>query len=281
VQTRRSLTEATSTGGTELPSSIEASTNVVAGTQAIKRVFTILSILRDANSELGITDIARLAKLKPSTAHRIVRALVMEGYMAQNEITDQYYLGRNAVILGYAAQRWLGLDAAQSVLERLGEETGESVNLGVRDDMQMLVVLRVESPSPLRFDQPPGSRVPLHATSMGKIALAYSLDLEQDLKCLPNPMPRYTSRTLTSHAKLRRSLDKVRESGYCLDDEESIEGVRCVGAPVLNGEGALYAAIALQAPAVRISDERLESLAPMVKAAGSAVAQLMPKGWRA
>ena len=104
-----------------------------------------------------------------STAHRILRALVSAGYVAQNPDTDRYRLGRQAFLLGLAAGRNLGLTAVTPILERLRDETGESANLVVRDSSEGLVVLRVESEQPLRFTQEAGDADPaaLHQQRQG------------------------------------------------------------------------------------------------------------------
>ena len=124
------------------------------GAQAIERALAVLSVFIQARPELGVADVARAVGLEPEHRHRILR-LVAGGYLSQNESTNRYYLGRSALLLGQVAQRNLGLEHAHSVLERLGEETGESLNLGVRDGDGVVVALRVPSPHALRFDQPP------------------------------------------------------------------------------------------------------------------------------
>ncbi|MHB2023576.1 MAG: IclR family transcriptional regulator, partial [Mycobacteriales bacterium] len=148
----------------------------VAGTQAIGRALAVLRLFRERAEELGIMQVAQAVGLTPSTTHRIVRALAAEGYLTQSGVSDRYSLGREAVLLGVAAQRNLGLHTVQPVLERVAAQTGESVNLGVRDGSSALVLLRIQSSQPLRFDQPPGTRVPLHASSIGKALLAFGSD---------------------------------------------------------------------------------------------------------
>lgn len=246
------------------------------GTQAIRRALAVLSTFQDAKTDLGVGQVATALDLRPSTVHRIMRALVDEGYLAQNEDTDRYYLGRTAVLLGLAAHRNLGLSAALPVLERLGAKTSESVNLGVPDGTHVLVVLRVESPMPLRFDQPPGTRVPLHASSMGKSVLAFGGDIDGYVESTGGSLHRYTPATITSVRDLRTEIETTRTRGYSTDREESIAGVRCVGAPVLNTAGRARAAIAMQAPAIRLPDERIDDLVEEVLTASKEIGELLP-----
>lgn len=253
------------------------------GTQAISRALDVLALVRDAGRDLGVLAIAHALSLRPSTAHRIVRALVADGYLGQDPDTDRYYLGRSAVLLGLAAHRDLGLQAAFPVLEDLGSRTSESVNLGVRDGASALVVLRVESPLPLRFDQPAGTRVPLHASSMGKSLLAFEgLDggipaaIERYTADAGGALARFTPTTITTERALQIELTRTRERGHSLDDGESIDGVYCVGAPILGADGRARAAVAVQAPAVRMGADRISALVPLITTAATEIGSLLP-----
>ena len=246
-----------------------------AGTQAIMRTLSVLAAFRDNEEDLGVSEIGLRLGLSVSTVHRIVRALASEGYLAQNEDTERYYLGRASVLLGQAANRRLGLHRVQTVLERLVEETGESMNLGVREGNEVIVVLRTESKQPLRFSQEPGSRLPAYATGMGKVTLAHSSSIEEEMRALP-PLRALTPKTIVSADELRAELSEIRRRGYSLDDGEAIEGVRCVAAPIISADGQAVAALAIQGPAVRMPRSRLKQLAPVAISAAREIALLMP-----
>lgn len=249
-----------------------------AGAQAIGRAFSVLHLFRDRGTELGVMQIARELDLNLSTTHRIVRALVAEGYLAQNRESERYYLGTATLLLGRAAYRDFNLDVVQPVLDRLSRQTGESVNLGVLDGTSAVVVVRVESPQPLRFTQPPGTRVQLHASSMGKALLAFNDDLRSRLFKRPVTLQHFTARTHPDAASLREDLARVRKRGWSTDDEEQLIGVRCVGAPVCDVTGQARAAIAVQAPSVRMPKKRFASLGPEVAEAAKEIAALLPPG---
>ena len=190
-----------------------------------------MSILRsfDEAPELGIVDLAHRLGLSPSTTHRIVRALVEARLLDQDPRTERYRLGVGLAELGLRTLQRLGVEAARPLLEELAAETGESVNLGVRHGGEVLVVLRVASAHPLRVEQPAGSRVPVHTSAMGKAILAWAHDPAQEVDGL-DELGRATTRTLTSRAALKRELQRVREVGYAVNDEERNIGVRAVGA---------------------------------------------------
>lgn len=253
----------------------DRSATAPAGTQAIGRALAVLRLLTEADGDLGILHIAQELDLKPGTAHRIVRALMLEGYVAQNPATDGYYLGSRAILVGQAAQRALGVDRALPLLERLHEETEESVNLVVREGDESVVLMRVQSTLPLRFEQYPGARFPLYSTASGKAMLSFS-DADEYLSRLPDRLDALTPNTLGTPADLVRDLDEIRARGYSIDDEENVAGVRCVGAPVVDIDGQAHAAVVIQVPTVRMPVERIHQLGPRMIELAKQVAHVVP-----
>ena len=252
----------------------------VLGAQAVLRALAVLGVLRRAANDVGVTEISRELSLHTSTAHRILRALVAEGYVAQNPETDRYRLGRESLLLGLAAERNLGFSAVTPILEGLRDSTGESANLVVRDGDSGLVVLRVESEQPLRFTQPVGARIPLYCTSSGKALLAYASDPEAELESLGD-LSAMTSTTITSKRALLRELREVSERGYSVNRGERIPGVCGVAAPIRDAAAAeANAAVAVQGPAVRIPEERMAQLGALVVEAAAQIGELLPSGYR-
>ncbi|MPY77306.1 MAG: helix-turn-helix domain-containing protein [Actinophytocola sp.] len=236
----------------------------------------VLNLVRDEGGEMGVVEMANRLGLNLSTTHRIARGLVAEGYLSQGEGRERYRLGPQSLLLGQAAQRVLGMDAARPVLERLAERTEESVNLGLLDGHHAVVVQRIESTQPLRFSMEVGSRVELHATSMGKALLARNEELAGFLADHEESLAPLTAKTHATVTSLRADLAEITERGWSIDDEESVEGVRCVGAPILDAEGQARAAVAVQAPAVRMPEQRLAQLGPVLVATATELARLVP-----
>jgi IclR family acetate operon transcriptional repressor len=255
-----------------------AGTSAPTGAQAIERAIAVLDcFVSFGEPELGITQIARRLGLSPSTVHRMVRALMAAGYLDQNPRTEHYYLGRSAVLLGQVAQHAVGLDAALPVLEDLARGTGESVNFGVLEGDAGIVALRIDTKHPLRFDQPVGTRVGLHCSSMGKALLAFHPAGAAAIARL-GALERHTEHTITTHDALERELAAIRDRGYSLDEQETQLGVRCIGAPILDRSGHARAAIAVQIPTVRMPRDELPELAPVVvEAAGRITALINPE----
>lgn len=239
------------------------------GTQTVDRSVAVLRSFEGAARQTP-TQIAHRLGLSVSTAHRIVRALHATGMLAQDPATERYFLGPTTAILGRLALERMGATLLQPELTALRDGTGESVSLGVRAGDEVAVLLHLPSVHPLRYDQPPGDRNPIHACAMGKALLAF----DDDPVAMDEPYARHTPSTLTTRAGLEADLRAVRERGYAVNDEERLAGVRAVAAPVRDGGGRVFAAVALQGPSVRFGDDAMPALAAAVMAAASRLTDL-------
>lgn len=242
------------------------------GAQAVERAIAVLRLFESAEPDLGITEIAHRTDLRISTAHRIVTALRHGGLLERDASTERYRLGVGMLTLGRRASDVLGIPRFVPSLEALAEETGESVNLGIRSGGEIVVVHRIASTHPLRFDQEPGSRVPIYASAMGKALLAAADDLSAEVKAL-GPLERFTKQTETAKA-LVDDLTTVKTRGWSLNDEERNVGVRAVGAAVCDPVGRPIAAIAVQGPAVRLTDARIKELGALVSRTAGQMSRL-------
>ena len=252
------------------------SKSLPAGTQSVGRAMAVLKLLAGSPDELSGTAIENSLKLSSGTANRLIRALMAEGLVARNPLTDGYYLGSGAVLLGQAAQRGFGIDKALPILERLNAETQESINLSIRQGSESVVMMRVQCTLPLRFEQHTGARFPLYSTASGKAILAFSPDADRYLAALPHGLVKVTPHSLSTPAELAAQLADIRVRGYSIDEQENIEGVRCVGAPVLDPNGHAQAALVIQAPTVRMPKSRLRTLGERIVRAAKEVSQFVP-----
>ena len=144
-------------------------------------------------------------------------------------------------------------------------------NLGVRDGGDVLVLLGVPSAQNLRFDQGAGTRVPAYASAMGKVLLAFDPDPAEDVHSVPR-LTKLTGSTITSRSVLSRVLEETRDRGWAINDEEREPSVRTVAVPVRAGDGCAVAAVAVQGPSSRMTDDRITKLLPSLQAAATGVA---------
>ena len=245
------------------------------GTQSIERAVALLERLGASERSLGLSEIARAVGLNPSTTHRLLRALVVAGYVEQEPMTEQYRLGLGIAVLGQRALEHAGYHVAKPVLDDLSARTGESVSLGIRRGDEVVVIEQAVSASPLRFDHPAGAEIAMHASAMGKVLLANSArSIEREVALLAT-FNRFTDRTITAPDAVVTELTTIRKRGWATNVEERHVGVCGIAAPVLARSGVAHAAIGVQGPSVRLTRGRLHELAPLVTAAADEVAALV------
>ena len=239
------------------------------GAQSVERALAVVRCLAAADDDLGVSDVAARTSLTVSTAHRLLQALRADGLVAQDPRTERYHLGAGLVALGRRAEARVPFDHLVPHLEALARATGESVSLGTRVGDEVLIVLHVDSPHPLRFDQPPGTYVPVHASGIGKALLAFAADPAAEVAALAT-MAAFTPDTLTTPEALLADLETTRQRGWALNDGERFPGVRTMAAPLLDPAGRPWAGVAIQGPASRLADDRLDELAAiLLRAAAS------------
>lgn len=240
------------------------------GSQAVERVLGLLRCFEVGPPTRSLSELAQLTGLSPATAHRLLRALCCAELLSHDPLTERYGLGVALVPLGSRAADALGVAAVRPLLESLATATRESVNLGVRDGAEVLVMLCVPSAQSLRFDQGAGTRVPTYASAMGKVLLAFDPDPEEAVRSVPR-LTRLTQSTITSRSVLSGVLQETRERGWAINDEEREPAVRSVAVPVRAADGLAVAALAVQGPSPRMTDDQIKNLLPSLQATAASV----------
>jgi len=244
------------------------------GSQAVERALALLRSFEVGPPTRSLSELAQGTGLSPGTTHRLLRALCNAGLLQQDRLTERYGLGAALVPLGSRAADALGIPAARRVLESLAATTGESVSLGVRDGDHVLVLACVPSAQHLRFDQEVGTRVPTYASAMGKVLLAFDPYPSEAVRSLPR-MAKLTGSTITSRTALDRVLKETRVRGWAINDEEREPGVRTIAAPVRAANSLAVAAMAVQGPSLRMTDQRIRETLPDLQAATDEVSSLL------
>lgn len=221
---------------------------------ALAKGLRVLSLFSEQQRQLRLSEIAELAQLPVPTAFRLLRTLQSEGYVEQ-DVEGRFRPGAAVLTLGYAALRASSLvEAAAVPMQELADSTEETVNLGVLVGTHVLYVHRIRNRDLVTANLQVGSILPAACASMGKILLA-SLppdELEQRLQqvdCLECKGPRAPS----SLEEVRKDLDRVREQGWAIQDQQVAHGIRSVAAPVRARRGAAIAAVNLTVQAARWS----------------------------
>jgi DNA-binding IclR family transcriptional regulator len=180
-------------------------------------------------------------------------------------ITGKFHLGIKLIELGYSAQLELDIcKIAIPFLYGLNLEFDETIHLTVLDNDQVLYVACIESTRRLRTNPVLGYRAPLYCTAVGKAILAFQSEEEICRIIKEQPLEKFTPNTLNRTNRLLDELAKIRQQGYAIDNMEHEEHLRCIGAPIRNAQGYVFASISLSGPAERNTLGRLKSLAPAI-----------------
>jgi DNA-binding IclR family transcriptional regulator len=248
----------------------------VPSVQSVDRAVAILEILA-RDGEAGVTEVARELDVHKSTASRLLAALDRRELVAQDTARGKFRLGVGIVRLaGAASQRLDVLQQSRPVCRLLAQEVGETVNLAILSGRDALYLDQVAGPAALSPHNWAGQRIPLHATSDGKVLLAY-LPEAQLAGSLTPPLARFTERTVTDIAEFPVLLAEVRRRGYATAVEELEAGLTAVAAPVRNAEGTVIASISASGPSFRIPAERIAALAGAVSRAAAEASRRL--GW--
>jgi len=243
--------------------------------QSLDRALSILERLAEADG-MTLTDLAQSVGLAPSTTHRLLTTLLQRRFAAFDEEYGVWVIGVGAFNVGNAFLRNRRIvTLGRPVMRRLMEDVGETVNLAVEDQNELVYVTQFESHAPMRAFFRPGRRAPMHASAVGKAMLAEMDEATVADLLHRKGMPRFTDKTLIDPAALRAELARVRERGWAVDDEEHTVGMRCVAATIHNEHAEVIAGVSLSGPSVRVTETRLGELgARVVKAANEITEQI-------
>ncbi|MEV4109180.1 IclR family transcriptional regulator [Nonomuraea sp. NPDC049695] len=233
--------------------------------QSVDRAIAILEILaRDGATR--VTDLAAELDVHKSTAFRLLAALEHGGLVEQSGDRGRYRLGFGVVRLAGAATAQLDLSReSRPVCLRLAEEVGETVNIAVPQDGDAVNISQVRGPAAISGHNWVGQRTPSHATSSGKVLLAFGA-----LR-LPAELARYTPRTITSPDGL--GLEEIRERGWAATVEELEVGLNAVAAPIRGSDGSVVAAVSASGPSYRLTPDRLPEVGGLLAEAAREISQ--------
>ncbi len=252
-----------------------AATDTAGGVQSVDRALRILAILA-RSGECGVTEIAAALEVHKSTAFRLVATLEQHGLVEQVEGRGKYRLGLGLLRLAGATSARLDVvQEARPLCKQLAATTGETVNLASLSGNSALYLDQAAGTSALQSHNWVGQHIPLHATSNGKVLMAWLPD--DELRDLLGRLPAFTGQTITSKTRLRRELEDVREAGYAVAVDELEIGLTAIAAPVRNAHGDVICSMSLSGPTFRLGPERVEEVAPLLVEAADELSHRL--GW--
>jgi DNA-binding IclR family transcriptional regulator len=222
--------------------------------QSIERAAAILRLLARGSGRLGVGEIASSLELAKGTAHGILRTLQRVGFVEQDRATGKYQLGAALLHLGTS---YLDVNELRSRAinwaDALAARSGEAVRIGAPLEGSVLVVHHVFRPDDSLQTLDVGALLPLHATALGKVLLAYDVELAAAAG-QRDELTAFTRRTIVAPKVLARALGAVREHGWASETEEMVPGQASIAVPIRGYGGLVVGAIGVSGAVERICD---------------------------
>ena len=234
------------------------------GVQVLHKTVDILEALRRVPDGLALGEISTKVAMPKPTVYRILATLESRGYLERSS-SGSYRLSRKL----FGAPRDATVEqrilrAAGPVMERLSLATGETLNLGVLDGGEVLVIETVESQQSVRMSSKIGNRRYPHSTALGKVLIADMSEREMLRLVRAKGMPAFTARTITTEKAIIVELERVRTQGFALDSQENEQHGRCIAAPVFDAEHNVVAALSISGPLPRMKTATAKAMLPQL-----------------
>ena len=233
--------------------------------RSLAKALKVVNLLADANKELSLSELSKRMDMPKSTTHGMLATLWEFGYVEQSPFTGNYKLGMRLFELGnIVAHSWDVRAVSAPYIQKLMDEVGETVHLVVLDRGEVVYIEKRECRQSIQIVSQIGMRLPAHCTGVGKVLLAYLPDAEVRQIIKKKGMTRFTKNTITDPRSLETELDRIRERGYAIDNEEIMDGLFCMAAPIRDYSGKVIAAVSVSGPTSRIKMEKLPKALELV-----------------
>lgn len=222
------------------------------------RTIDIIDFVSSRSKPVTLTEISRALQIPKSSALEILNTL------SSKHIIDIRDDGNKTVKLSWKLLEMTATvlsrndlhQEAQSYLEELSQQTGETVFLAVEDKGEMVYLNKVEGPSMIRATAVLGSRIPMHSGALGKAFLAALPDSRIKEITGGGELQSYTRNTITHHQDLLQEIERIRKQGYAVDNQEYVLDIFCLGAPVYNQQNHPIASISIATQAYKMDKEK-------------------------
>jgi DNA-binding IclR family transcriptional regulator len=221
--------------------------------RAVDRSLLVLSVLSDGKPRI-LTDLSEEIALNSSTTFRLLATLAYHNYVERDKQTGEYRLGLACLELARAYHAGNTIrQAALPQLEKLRDDSTETVHLGVLDKMEVVYLEKLHGLHAVGLmTSRVGGRAPAYCTGLGKTLLAYADPRKVKEYFGQNGLSRYTNTTIQNLDELMAHLAQIRRQGYAFDQGEYETEVRCVAVPIFNIDSQVVAALSVSGPAGRL-----------------------------
>jgi DNA-binding IclR family transcriptional regulator len=224
--------------------------------RTIGAVETNLDLLEELRrrGRAGVTELADAIDASKATVHTHLTTLLEAEYVVRSG--ESYRLGGRYLALGEAVRQQASIyDAAREETDALAEETGEVAQLAIEEHGRAVYLYKARGDDAVNTASTVGTREYLHCTALGKAMLSVFSERRVESVIDRHGLPERTGQTLTDRDELFDEIERTRERGHAVDDEEVIEGIRCIAHPLTGDENSVLGAISVSGPASRMDGE--------------------------
>ncbi len=253
-----------------------ASSSASEKSSAALRALSVLETVASSPTPLTATEVNQQLNLPKPTIHRLCMMLEKEGYL-QTTLDQRGYVAGvrlSKIALGVFTNNDHLRSQRHAILQRLSDEVGETCNISVPSDGQMLYFDRVETHWPLRVQLQINDRVPMHCTASGKLFLSNLASAKRSRLLSKLSLEQRTPNTIADPEALKKELKKIRREDVGVDNEEFFQGMIAIAVPLRNEAGDFYAALAMHAPTARMSLEQALEQVPKLREAAADLMEL-------
>lgn len=235
-----------------------------------ERIIEIMEyVLTKDNPEATIDEISQKFSISKASAYRMLNILFRRGYLDHGKGSHKYRVGFKAIEIGWDVLSKNPLaKTASPYLEKIVRQTGESAILGILSNYEVFYIEKLGGKGILRINVDVETRAPISCTSLGKALLAWSPDWELKEVLRNMHFKRYTNKTIVDRKTFLDELQKTRQRGYAITDEEYIIGTSSIAVPIRNKSGETIASLSLVIPKARFENSRVIFLAKNLDSVG-------------
>ena len=222
---------------------------------SVRKAVEVIEYIAHSKTELGVTEISKGLGYGVSATYHLLNTLKQSNIIEQDKISKKFKLGLKLWQIGMLAydQNHISI-SLKPYLKELKNLTGETANLTIMDNHQIVYIAQEESDNLVRMFTKTGAAAPLHCTAAGKVLLAFKPKKVQESIMDKIELTKYTDNTITTRDELIEEMKIIKERGYGFDREERETGVSCIGAPVFNLRGEAIACITISGPTTRFTE---------------------------
>ncbi|MEN8222364.1 MAG: IclR family transcriptional regulator [Acidobacteriota bacterium] len=230
----------------------------------VKKAFEIVKLVEKDQGKHTLTDIVRILGINKTTAFRNLKTL--EELNILERVNNMYFLGMTLFEMGNKVYiKQLIVEKAHPILKELSEDVNETVNLAMIHNGMVLYLDKIESRRSLQIQSSIGDTLPVYCTSLGKSILSI-LPEDEMLKSIGNiNFKKITRNTIEGPEQLIQQINKIKQDGHSVDNEEYEEGLVCISVPLFLKDHNFYGSISLSGPSIRFDKKTLQILTVKLK----------------